>query len=168
MQGNSILVMDLDVCTRCDDCVRGCASTHGGRPRFVREGEKYENFLIARSCYHCEDPVCLIGCPTGAIQRANVGEVVMVDDNLCIGCSNCANKCPYDAIIMHDTGEKWGENALPERLRGRDRKVASKCDLCHTAESGPACVNNCPHSCAFRVSSIEDFQELLSINRAQA
>ena len=164
VQGNSILVIDLDVCTRCDDCVRGCASTHGGRPRFVREGDKYENFLIARSCYHCEDPVCLIGCPTGAIRRANVAEVVEIDDSLCIGCSNCSNKCPYDAIIMHDTGSTWPDTALPKHLRGRPRKVASKCDLCHTSSAGPACVNNCPHACAFRIGSLEDFQQLLSIN----
>ncbi len=168
VQGNSILVIDLDVCTRCDDCVRGCASTHGGRPRFVREGEKYQNFLVARSCYHCEDPVCLIGCPTGAIRRAGVGDVVEIDDNLCIGCGNCAGKCPYDAIVMHETGTSWPETALPEWLRGRERRVASKCDLCHTAEEGPACVNNCPHSCAFRVSSLEDFQELLAVDRSEA
>ncbi len=166
VQGNSILVMDLDVCTRCDDCVRGCASTHGGRPRFVREGDRYDNFLIARSCYHCEDPVCLIGCPTGAIRRANVGEVVEVDDSLCIGCSNCANKCPYDAIVMHDTGETWPDSSLPEWLRGKDRKVASKCDLCHTSDEGPACVTSCPHSCAFRVSSLDEFQQLQTGARA--
>ncbi len=167
VQGNSILVMDLDVCTRCDDCVRGCASTHGGRPRFVREGDRYDNFLIARSCYHCEDPVCLIGCPTGAIRRANVGEVVEVDDSLCIGCSNCANKCPYDAIVMHDTGETWPDTALPAHLRGRDRKVASKCDLCYTSDDGPACVNSCPHACAFRVSSLDEFQQLQAATGAQ-
>ncbi len=165
VQGNSILVIDLDVCTRCDDCVRGCASTHGGRPRFVREGEKFGNFLVARSCYHCEDPVCLVGCPTGAIRRANIGEVVEIDDNLCIGCSNCAQKCPYDAIVMHDTGTTWPETALPSWLRGRDRKVASKCDLCYDSEAGPACVNNCPHACAFRVDSLEMFQELLVIDQ---
>ncbi len=161
VQGNSILVIDLDVCTRCDDCVRGCETSHGGRARFVREGEKYLNFLVARSCYHCEDPVCLIGCPTGAIRRANVGEVVEIDDNLCIGCGNCAGKCPYDAIVMHETGTSWPEPALPEWLRGRERRVASKCDLCYTSEAGPACVNSCPHSCAFRVRSLEEFQELL-------
>lgn len=165
VQGNSILVIDLDVCTRCDDCVRGCASTHGGRPRFVREGDKYSNFLVARSCYHCEDPVCLIGCPTGAIRRANVGEVVEIDDGLCIGCSNCAQKCPYDAIVMHDVGETWPETALPEWLRGRERQVASKCDLCYSSEAGPACVNNCPHACAFRVGSVEEFQSLLAIEQ---
>jgi Fe-S-cluster-containing dehydrogenase component/CRP-like cAMP-binding protein len=167
VQGNSILVIDLDVCTRCDDCVRGCASTHGGRPRFVREGDRYDNFLIARSCYHCEDPVCLIGCPTGAIHRANVGEVVAVDDNICIGCGNCASKCPYDAIVMHDTEETWPDTALPEFLRGRERRVASKCDLCYESDAGPACVNNCPHACAFRISSIEDFQELRAVDYAQ-
>ena len=57
VEGNSILVMDLDTCTRCDDCVRACADTHGGRPRFVREGDRYGHLLIAKSCYHCQDPV---------------------------------------------------------------------------------------------------------------
>lgn len=160
-QGNSVLVMDLDVCTRCDDCVRGCASTHGGRPRFVREGERIGNFLVARSCFHCEDPVCLIGCPTGAIARTNVGEVIAIDDALCIGCGSCADNCPYDAIVMHDTGTTWPEHALPKRLRGEERFVASKCDLCHTSDAGPACVNSCPHACAFRVSSLDEFDALL-------
>lgn len=168
VQGNSILVIDLDVCTRCDDCVRGCADTHGGRPRFVREGDTFDHFLIARSCYHCDDPVCLVGCPTGAIGRAGVGEVVAIDDGLCIGCGTCATKCPYDAIVMHDTGDTWGDDALPERLRGRPQKVASKCDLCYTSDDGPACVNNCPHSCAFRIGSIQDFQSLLSTEKAEA
>ena len=161
VQGNSILVMDLDVCTRCDDCVRGCASTHGGRPRLVREGERFGQFLVARSCYHCEDPVCLVGCPTGAIRRANVGEVVEIDDMLCIGCGACAENCPYDAIIMHDTGETWPDHAVPERLRGEQRFVASKCDLCYTSDAGPACVTSCPHSCAFRIGSVAEFDALL-------
>ncbi len=164
-QGNSMLVIDLDVCTRCDDCVTGCANTHEGRPRFVREGDKYENFLIARSCYHCEDPVCLIGCPTGAIKRTNVGEVVAIEDELCIGCGNCSNKCPYDAIVMHETEDSWPESAFPKWLRGRQRKVASKCDLCYTSEAGPACVNSCPHACAFRIGSLDDFQDLLNANK---
>ncbi|MDX1503119.1 MAG: cyclic nucleotide-binding domain-containing protein, partial [Thermoanaerobaculia bacterium] len=87
VQGSSILAIDLASCTRCDDCVRACADTHGGRPRFVREGNKHQNLLIAKSCYHCRDPVCLVGCPTGAIHRAGLGEVVAVDEEICIGCS---------------------------------------------------------------------------------
>jgi len=161
MEGTSILVIDLDTCTRCDDCVRGCADTHGGRPRFVREGDKYENFLIAKSCYHCYDPMCLIGCPTGAIRRANIGEVVEIADHLCIGCTSCAKNCPYDAIIMHDTGTIWGNDEPDEKLRNLPRLLASKCDRCASTNHEPACVNNCPHGCAIRVKSLEDFRQLL-------
>lgn len=161
VQGSSMLVIDLEACTRCDDCVRACAATHGGRPRFVREGDKYKNLLIAKSCYHCRDPVCLVGCPTGAIHRAGVGDVVEIEDDVCIGCSTCANNCPYDAIVMHETGQQWPDDMIPVGLRGKDRKVASKCDLCHDTGHGPACVSNCPQGCAFRVGSVDEFQALL-------
>ena len=160
VEGSSILVMDLDRCTRCDDCVRACADTHGGRPRFVREGDRYDNLLIARSCYHCQDPVCLVGCPTGAIRRANVGDVVEIRDEICIGCSTCHDNCPYGAIVMHDTGEAWPDDALPKALRGTPRAVASKCDLCYDSPAGPACVRNCPQHCASRVGSVEEFRAL--------
>jgi len=168
VQGNSVLVIDLETCTRCDDCVRGCASTHDGIPRFVREGEKYQSFLVARSCYHCEDPVCLIGCPTGAIARTNVGDVVAIDPSICIGCGACAENCPYDSIVMHDLGEPWAEDTLPKRLRGEPRQMASKCDLCHTSSAGPACVSSCPHGCAYRVSSLDEFDALLQAKRLSA
>ena len=162
VQGNSILVIDLETCTRCDDCVRACAATHGGRPRFVREGSKVDNLLVARSCYHCRDPVCLVGCPTGAIHRAGVGDVVEIDEEICIGCATCASNCPYDAIVMHETGELWPGDMIPTGLRGTDRLLASKCDLCHTTGHGPACVSNCPQGCAFRVGSTQEIQELLA------
>ncbi|MCH9647683.1 MAG: cyclic nucleotide-binding domain-containing protein [Deltaproteobacteria bacterium] len=162
VQGSSILAIDLNSCTRCDDCVKACADTHEGRSRFVREGDKYDNLLIPRSCYHCRDPVCLVGCPTGAIHRAGVDDVVEIEDKICIGCSTCANNCPYDAIVMHDTATVWPEDMVPTGLRGRERRVASKCDLCHDTGHGPACVSNCPQGCAFRVGSLEEFQQLLA------
>ncbi len=161
VEGNSILVIDLNVCTRCDDCVRGCSDTHGGIPRFVREGNRIGNFLVARACYHCADPVCLIGCPTGAIRRTDVGDVVAIEDSLCIGCSSCANNCPYDAIVMHETGEVWPADMIPEGLRGKERLLASKCDLCYTDPAGPACVRSCPHGCAIRVGDVQEFKNLL-------
>jgi CRP-like cAMP-binding protein/Fe-S-cluster-containing dehydrogenase component len=161
VEGNSILVIDLNVCTRCDDCVRGCKDTHGGIPRFVREGDKIGNLLVTRACYHCEDPVCLVGCPTGAIRRSDVGDVVAIDDKLCIGCASCANNCPYDAITMHDTGELWPADMIPEGLRGKDKQLATKCDLCYNDPAGPACVRSCPHGCAVRVGDLQEFRSLL-------
>ena len=130
-------------------------------PRFVREGSKYENLLIAKSCYHCRDPVCLIGCPTGAIHRAGAGDEVVIDEEICIGCATCYRNCPYDAIVMHETGAIWPEDAVPTGLRGKDRQLASKCDLCADTGHGPACVSNCPQGCAFRVGTLEEFQRLL-------
>jgi CRP-like cAMP-binding protein/Fe-S-cluster-containing dehydrogenase component len=165
VQGNSILAIDLERCTRCDDCVRACAATHGGRSRFVREGGRVGNLLVAKSCYHCRDPVCLVGCPTGAIHRSGEDDVVAVDEQICIGCSACANNCPYDAIVMHDSGEVWPEDMVPTGLRGKDRQVASKCDLCHETGHGPACVSNCPQACAYRVGSVEQMQRLLGGRR---
>jgi len=162
VEGSSILVIDLDECTRCDDCVRACAATHDGIPRFVREGNKYNNLLLTRACYHCQDPVCLIGCPTGAIRRARVGSVVEILPDLCIGCKTCANNCPYDAITMFETGETWPNNMIPEGLRGKPRLMATKCNLCYDTGHGPACVSNCPHGCAYRVGSVEQFQTLVS------
>ena len=63
IHGESVLLIDLEKCTRCDECVRGCADAHGGVPRFVREGSKFRNFSVPTACYHCTDPVCMIGCP---------------------------------------------------------------------------------------------------------
>jgi CRP-like cAMP-binding protein len=161
VQGNSILAIDLDRCTRCDDCVRACAATHGGRARFVREGSRVDNLLVAKSCYHCRDPVCLVGCPTGAIHRTGVGDVVAVEEEICIGCASCARNCPYDAIVMHGGGETWPEDMVPTGLRGRERELASKCDLCYETGHGPACVSNCPQACAYRIGSVEEMQRLL-------
>ena len=162
VEGNSILVIDLNDCTRCDECVRACADTHDGRPRFTREGDKYDNLLITKACYHCEDPVCLIGCPTGAIHRANVGDVVEIQDSICIGCATCANNCPYDAIMMHNTQTRWPDDALPKLLRGKTRMLASKCDLCYTSSTGPACVRECPQGCAYRVGTLDEFRQLMT------
>jgi len=162
VQANSLLVMDLETCTRCDDCVKACAATHDGRPRFVREGDKVDNLLIPKSCYHCQDPVCMVGCPTGAIQRSGIGEMVRINDQICIGCGTCANNCPYNSIVMHPTGKSWPNDMLPSVLRGKDQRVASKCDLCQSAGHEPACVSNCPQGSASRVNSIEGFQLLLS------
>ncbi len=161
VEGSSILVIDLDVCTRCDDCVRACADTHQGQARFVREGDKYQNLLITKACYHCRDPVCLVGCPTGAIHRTTLGGVVEIRDDLCIGCRACAANCPYDAIVMRDTGEAFPDDMMPRRLRGKPRMLATKCDQCNPLGHGPACVSNCPHGCASRVGSVEEFQKLL-------
>ena len=38
MEAQSLLVLDLEKCTRCDACVTACADSHDGVTRLVREG----------------------------------------------------------------------------------------------------------------------------------
>jgi Fe-S-cluster-containing hydrogenase component 2/CRP-like cAMP-binding protein len=143
IHGESVLLIDLERCTRCDECVRGCADAHGGVPRFVREGGKFRNFSAPTACYHCTDPVCMIGCPTGAITRPLGTREVAIDADTCIGCGNCVRRCPWDNIltVAYDS-PKVGESI----------QLAIKCDLCVGRAEGPACVQMCPHGCAQRVN----------------
>jgi Fe-S-cluster-containing hydrogenase component 2 len=139
VHGESVLLIDLEKCTRCDDCVRACADVHDGVPRFIREGSRFRNFSVPTACYHCTDPVCMIGCPTGAITRPLGTLEVAIDAATCIGCENCVRRCPWDNIQTIPFANAKG-------------KLATKCDLCIGRDAGPACVQMCPHGAAVRVN----------------
>jgi CRP-like cAMP-binding protein/Fe-S-cluster-containing hydrogenase component 2 len=144
IHGESVLLIDLATCTRCDECVRGCADAHGGEPRFIREGQRYRNWLVPTACYQCTDPVCMMDCPTGAITRPVSTLEVQIDPATCIGCSNCAKRCPWGNIVMVEQEEL--------RSDGKHAELATKCDLCFGRPEGPACVQMCPHGSAVRIS----------------
>lgn len=143
IHGDSVLLINLETCTRCDECVRACADVHDGTPRFVREGVKFRNFSVPTACYQCTDPVCMIGCPTGAITRPLGTQEVTIDSATCIGCGNCVRRCPWGNIQQ----VRYESRAL-----GKEIGLASKCDLCIGRDAGPACVQMCPHGAALRVS----------------
>jgi Fe-S-cluster-containing hydrogenase component 2 len=142
IHGESVLLIDLETCTKCDDCVRACAATHGGTPRFVREGIRVSHYSVPTACYQCTDPVCMIGCPTGAISRPLGTLQVVINQDTCIGCHRCVNGCPWHNIMPVP---------FHSRTLGRDIELATKCDLCVGRAEGPACVQMCPHGSAVRV-----------------
>ncbi len=160
--GRATMLIDLDRCTRCDDCVRACASAHDNNPRFLRHGPIHSNLMVANACMHCADPVCLIGCPTGAIHRSSAGGEVVINPITCIGCKACFNNCPYDAIRMVEIRDGKGEIIV-----GADTKPilkATKCDLCVEQFGGPACQRACPHGALARMNmeDLEQFTNWLS------
>jgi Fe-S-cluster-containing hydrogenase component 2/CRP-like cAMP-binding protein len=101
IQADALLVMDLDLCINCDQCVKACESLHG-KSRLIRNGIQLGKYLVPSACRHCDDPRCMNSCPTGAIKRRPEGEIYFQYD-MCIGCGNCAIACPYDNIAMIDT-----------------------------------------------------------------
>lgn len=150
INGSHAMVIDLDRCTRCDDCVRACAATHDNNPRFVREGDRHGSWMIASACMHCLDPVCMIGCPTGAIGRDTETGNVLINEATCIGCGTCASSCPYQNIRMVEIRNHSGQ-LLVDNGSGKPILKATKCDFCHSSTGGPACQRACPHDALYRV-----------------
>ncbi|MEX2138859.1 MAG: cyclic nucleotide-binding domain-containing protein [Pirellulales bacterium] len=136
----SLLILDLEKCTRCDECAKACADVHGGVTRLVREGLRFDKYLVASSCRSCFDPVCMVGCPVGSIRRTGTSEIKIED--WCIGCGKCADNCPYGNI-----------NIQEQRADGRSGREATTCDLCRSLADGqPSCVYACPHDAAHRMT----------------
>lgn len=160
VNGTSTMLIDTDRCTRCDECVMACAVGHRNNPRFNRHGQRYDHFMVANACMHCYDPVCLIDCPTGAIQRKPLEGQIVINDDICIGCSTCANSCPYENIHMVEARDDSG---LVIRNQETHRPVlkATKCNLCTDQLGGPACERACPHD-ALKRTDILDLPGMIS------
>jgi CRP-like cAMP-binding protein/Fe-S-cluster-containing hydrogenase component 2 len=158
MEAQSLLILDLQNCTRCDACVNACADAHDGITRLVREGLRFEQYLVATSCRQCRDPLCMVGCPVGAIRRRNSLEVIIED--WCIGCGLCARNCPYGNINLHPFDVMVEDLERPGRKKAVVKQKATSCDLCtHLKE--PSCVYACPHDAAHRVDPRTFFSEML-------
>src|SRR5262245_11314390 len=163
----SLLVINLDRCVRCGNCVRACHARHTHTrldrrgPIFRRRAQidkrRHEHIMLPSSCRHCRDPECMIGCPTGAIQRFADGDVD-INDN-CIGCENCARKCPYGNITMRPLAES--ERPSPEIT-----KRAIKCNLCR-GHAYSNCVHECPRGAILRVDPLRYFEELALVMEAE-
>ena len=135
------MVVDARLCVGCMDCVVACKTENRVPEGFNRDWIAYDvtgsfptPHLEIRSerCNHCDDPPCVSCCPTGASHVHDVGGVVLVDPDLCIGCKGCVASCPYGARFIHPDG------------------YADKCTFCiHRVEQGlqPACVAVCPTHC---------------------
>ncbi|HEV3271672.1 MAG TPA: cyclic nucleotide-binding domain-containing protein [Candidatus Methylacidiphilales bacterium] len=161
-EARSVLVLDLDCCTRCDECTRGCIQRHGteshGVPmtRMLRDGKRFANYMVATACRSCETPHCMTGCPVDAIHRGKHLQIVIEDH--CIGCGLCAANCPYGSIFIEpNQNHPAGLPAQPK---------AANCDLCDSRDlrttPNPSCVSSCPHDAAHRMTGEQLLQRVLT------
>ena len=89
--------------------------------------EEKDNISFAVSCRHCEEPLCVKSCLTGALTIKN--SVIEIDQDKCVSCYTCIVSCPYGAIMPSNTG------------------AIQKCELCTDNSFGePACVKGCPNN----------------------
>jgi CRP-like cAMP-binding protein/Fe-S-cluster-containing hydrogenase component 2 len=171
-EAQNLLLIDLDNCTRCDACVQACAKAHDGVSRLLRDGLRYDHFLVATACRSCRDPLCMTQCPVGSIRRKENLEIIIED--WCIGCGKCAELCPYGNINMHPlevvkevrTEVKSANPNIPPTVKVEKKKStaykANTCDLC-TQLSVPSCVYACPHDAAKRVDPQRFFGDALEM-----
>jgi Fe-S-cluster-containing hydrogenase component 2 len=156
----NLLLIDMDRCSRCDACVRGCAAAHDGQPRFHRANPelRFGRWEVAGACLHCLDAPCLEACPVGAITLLE-DRAVQIHRSRCIGCEKCAEACPFGVIDMYPAAYE-GEAASSKR-----QIVANKCDLCLTESADPPCVACCPYDAAQRVDPARFFRGLRGRSR---
>ena len=127
------LLIEFEYCTGCHACEVACKQEHGlgVGPRLVQVLEESPDY-IPIYCHHCAKAPCRDVCPVEAIARNEQG-IVLIDNDLCIGCRECLEACPFGAMQFDDRLE-----------------VAVKCDLClhRLAENKqPACISVCPTAC---------------------
>ncbi|MGL6293594.1 4Fe-4S dicluster domain-containing protein [Eubacterium aggregans] len=130
-------------CLGCHLCEVQCAFAGSGESDMVKAfnrdekplprirvedgGEADGGIHFAVSCRHCETPLCVKGCITGALSVGEDG-IVRIDQESCVGCRTCIVMCPYGCLVI-----------------GRNHTML-KCELCtETTEGTPACVAGCPN-----------------------
>jgi DMSO reductase iron-sulfur subunit len=127
-----------DNCIGCHACESAC-SEKNDLPAHISfrsvgyvEGGTYPDYTrmnISMACNHCDDPVCLKGCPTRAYTKHEEYGAVIQDPDICFGCGYCTWVCPYNAPQL-------------DPVQGQ----VEKCNMCvDRLEVGlkPACVSAC-------------------------
>lgn len=97
---------NADNCIACHACESACSEKNNLPPYLAYrsvgyiEGGTYPNYTrlnISMACNHCDDPVCLKGCPTRAYTKFAEYGAVLQDPDICFGCGYCTWVCPYNA-----------------------------------------------------------------------
>lgn len=129
---------NADNCISCHACESACSEKNNLPPYLAYrsvgyvEGGSYPNYTrlnISMACNHCDNPVCLKGCPTRAYTKFAEYGAVLQDPDICFGCGYCTWVCPYNAPQL-DT----------------ERGHVHKCNMCvDRLEAGlkPACASAC-------------------------
>jgi Fe-S-cluster-containing hydrogenase component 2 len=114
-----VMVIDLARCKNARKCIEGCQKGHNLKPDqewlnvvLMKDNPDQEPYWFPRQCFHCDNPPCVKVCPVGATYKRQ-DNVVLIENDRCIGCKFCVVACPYSARIFN-----WDEPLASEVEQG--------------------------------------------------
>ena len=181
------MMLNLDYCIGCGACVMACKVENGTQHgvywcniHYKEENDltsyndpdhkQFRRKWMPYACNHCRDAECIKICPTGASQYAADG-TVHVDQDLCFGCHQCVDVCPYEARKFNytdpkvtpahgminpngfsgDTDAIMTDFELKKTIPNHFFHRAEKCTFCTNRRAvgnmTPACVETCVTKC---------------------
>ncbi|NJD04399.1 MAG: 4Fe-4S ferredoxin [Ruminiclostridium sp.] len=139
------IYFNKDKCLGCFSCSYACAVEHSKTKDPIMVHSEEETPIPRRavrpvgeaslsvSCNHCETPLCVEACISGAMRKLEDCSVIC-DTAKCTGCWMCIMVCPFSAIKA-------------------SKKYAVKCDLCPDRKGSYACIESCKTKALYSVST---------------
>lgn len=174
VSGQMVRVRQLDLCIDCKQCEDACEERYGAR-RLTLGGYQLGMLDFVYTCRTCADQRCVDPCEYDSIKYDPKRREVVINEASCVGCTLCAQLCPYGAIEMVDVEDPANPTYRKEFKRRLDadnkldfgggkarvakpRRIANKCDHCG-AFGDQACVSACPTGALIEVNAYDLFRE---------
>lgn len=115
-----------------------------------------DGYYVSESCRGCLSHPCITACKRGAISFQH-GRGAFIDRSLCVSCGQCAQVCPFTAIVnrKRPCQNACKTDAISSAPEGYVKISHSKCIGCG------ACVYQCPFGAIVDRSSMLNVIEML-------
>ena len=122
------LLIDLDICSECDECGMLCSYTQHPGNNGITSLREFAHFAVI--CRRCDDAPCVASCPWEALEKQESGALKRYMMR-CTSCKSCSGACPFGVIY-------------PETIPF----IIARCDFClgRLREGDrPICLESCTH-----------------------
>jgi len=164
-----VLIVDLAKCRNARKCIEGCEKHHHlthDRPFIkvlkMKDNPRASHYWMPKKCFQCDNPPCVKVCPVGATYK-RTDNIVLIDNNRCIGCRFCMAACPYSARVFNwdkpQPAEGYDQPYSPETSVPSKIGTVEKCDFCPDMlreNKLPPCITSCPNGVLYFGNANDD------------